>query len=100
MKKAYGRRRVVTPLGERRHSKMSGERAVSWSAHTLKIRPTLRTLKSHKNTSAEFLYYPNSMCPIHEARHSIYRREWVREQDRGVGVSLVRSLLEGRSKKP
>jgi len=29
MKKAYGRRRVVTPLGERRHSKMSGERAAT-----------------------------------------------------------------------
>ena len=58
MKKAYGRRRIVTPLGEMRHSKMSGERAPTWSAHTLKIRPVMRTLKSHKNTLAEFPYYP------------------------------------------
>jgi len=65
MKEAYERIRVVTPLGERRHSKMSGERVTTWSAHTLKIRPTMRTLKSYKTTLAEFLYYPNSMCEIH-----------------------------------
>ena len=58
------------------------------------------TLKSHKNTYVEFLYFQNSMCSIHEASHSIYRRECLGVQDRGVGVSFVRSLLEGRSKKP
>jgi len=60
MKKACGRRRVVTPIGERRNSKMNGERAAT-CAHTLKIKPTMKTLKSHKNTPAEFFYYPNSM---------------------------------------
>jgi len=29
MKKAYGRRKIVTPLEERRHSKMSDERAAT-----------------------------------------------------------------------
>jgi len=29
MKKAYGRKRVVMPLGEMRHSKMSGEIAAT-----------------------------------------------------------------------
>ena len=38
------------------------------------------------------------MCEIHEARHFIYRRECLGEQDRGVGLSFVRNLLEGRSK--
>ena len=38
------------------------------------------------------------MCPIHEARHSIYMREYLGEQDKGVGVSFVRNLLESRSK--
>jgi len=38
------------------------------------------------------------MCQIHEARHSIYRRECLGKQERGVGVSFVRNLLEGRSK--
>ena len=69
--------------GERRHSKMNGERAATWNAYTLKIRPTMKTLKSYKNTPAEFLHYPNSMCEIHEARHSIYKSECLGEQDRG-----------------
>jgi len=38
------------------------------------------------------------MCEIHEARHSIYRRECLGEQDTGVRVSFVRNLLGGRSK--
>jgi len=38
------------------------------------------------------------MYEIHEVRHSIYRRECLGEQDRGVGVSFVKNLLEGRSK--
>jgi len=79
---------------------MRGERAATRSAHTLKIRSAMRTLKSHKNTHGKFLYYPNSMCPIHKAMHYIYRRECLEGQDRGAGVSFVRSLLEGRSKKP
>jgi len=53
---------ISTPHGERRHSKMSGERATTWSAHILKIRYTMRTHESHINTLAKFLYYPNSMC--------------------------------------
>jgi len=60
----------------------------------------MRTLKPHKNTPILFLYYPNSMCEIHESRHSMYKREYLGEQNRGVGVSFVRNLLEGRSKKP
>jgi len=79
---------------------MSGERAATWSAHTLKIRPTMKTLKSHKNTPAKFLYYSILMCQIYEARHYIYRKLCLGEQDRGVGMSFVTNLLEGRSKKP
>jgi len=38
------------------------------------------------------------MCEIHEARHYIYRRECLGEQDRGVWVLFVRNLLEDKSK--
>ena len=39
------------------------------------------------------------MYEIHEARHFIYKEECLGEQDRGVEVSFMRNLLEGRSKK-
>jgi len=51
-------------------------------------------------TQAKFLFFSIFKCLIHEARHSICRRECLGEHDRGVGVSFVRNLLEGRSKKP
>jgi len=38
------------------------------------------------------------MCEIHETKHSIYRKECLGKQDRGVGVSFVRNLEKGRSK--
>ena len=72
-------------IWRRRHSKMSGERAATWSARTLKIRLTLRTLKSHKNTPAEFLYYIQIQCE--------YMRQDTLFMERSV---LVGKMGEGR----
>jgi len=59
-----------------------------------------RALKTHSTLLHSFFSIQNSMCEIHEAKHFIYRKECLGEQDRGVGVSFVRNFLEGRSKKP
>ena len=55
---------------------------------TLKIRPKNNKRLSSLNTLTEFLYFQNSMCQIHEARHSIYRKECLGKQDIRVGLSF------------
>ena len=66
---------------------------------TLKIRPKMN-ISLTKHSCRVSLLYSNSMCEILKARHSIYKRECLGEQDRRVWLSFVRNLLEGRSKKP
>ena len=98
MKKSYGK-------WSKESHHLEGEGIPRWvvrSRHlrctTLKIRPKNNLGdKSSLITQAKFLFLIQiQVCVIHEARHCIYSRECLGEQDRRVGVSFVRNLLEGR----
>jgi len=90
---------VIMPLGVVGDSKMSGDEP-PLKVHKPKIRPTKGEQSRITQHSDKVSFIFKIQCVKYMRQCTLFIGECLGEQDRGVRVSFVRSLLEGRSKKP